>query len=92
MRTEIFHPGDLVKHFKREMTDGHELRYIYSIVCYAHHSETGENLVIYRSLEHPSKICARPFEMFYSKVDKEKYPEVKQERRFELFDAIQDMR
>jgi len=45
------------------------------------HSETEEKLVIY---EHNNKIWVRPYDMFISKVDKEKYPDIKQDYRFEL--------
>ena len=49
------------------------------------HSETKEKYVIYRGLYGDSdKIYLRPYDMFLSKVDKEKYPNVKQEYRFEL--------
>ena len=43
-------------------------------------SETLEEMVVYN---HDGEIWIRPLEMFMSKVDKEKYPEVNQEYRFE---------
>ena len=40
--------------------------------------------MIYRKLYGDGGLWIRPLEMFMSKVDKEKYPDVKQEYRFEL--------
>lgn len=52
---------------------------------------TGEKLVVYRCLDnakagtnHPDGVYARPYAMFMSKTDKVKYPDAKQEYRFEL--------
>ena len=50
----------------------------------ATHSETGEKYVVYRELKGETSLWVRPIDMFLSKVDKEKYPDVKQEYRFEL--------
>ncbi len=75
--------GDIVRHFKREWITADSSEYLYKVLAFAQHTETGENLVIYQGLYQPFKICARPYDMFMGKVDKEKYPEIKQEYRFE---------
>ncbi len=75
--------GDIVRHFKREWINVDSSEYLYKVLAFAQHTETGENLVIYQGLYQPFKICARPYDMFRGKVDKEKYPEIKQEYRFE---------
>lgn len=59
---------------------------IYIVTDIAVHSETARLMVIYKNFNDDSKInCtwARPLAMFLSEVDKEKYPDAKQEFRFE---------
>ena len=41
-------------------------------------------MVVYRSLYGDNSLYVRPYDMFISKVDKEKYPNVEQEYRFQL--------
>ena len=53
---------------------------IVTIICIALDSETLKEQVVY---EHNNKIWVRDKEMFLLKVDKEKYPDVKQIYRFE---------
>lgn len=77
------HIGDIVQHFKREWVSADTSEYLYKILAFAHHTETGEKLVIYQGLYAPFKVCARPYAMFMSEVDRGKYPDVKQQYRFE---------
>lgn len=64
------------KHFKGK------LYYVHDIL---EDSETGEMIVSYQALYAPYKMYARPLSMFASKVDNQKYPDVEQKYRFELY-------
>lgn len=75
--------GDIVQHFKREWVSAETSEYLYKVLAFAQHTETGEKLVIYQALYSPFKVCARPYTMFMSEVDREKYPDIKQQYRFE---------
>lgn len=77
--------GDIVQHFKREWVSPETSEYLYKVLAFAQHTENGEKLVIYQGMYAPFKICARPYEMFMSEVDKEKYPDIRQRYRFEKY-------
>ena len=85
--TSRFKIGDIVQHFKRENVNPETAEYLYKILAFASHTETGEKLVIYQALYPPYKTCARPYEMFISEVDREKYPDAKQKYRFEVVET-----
>jgi len=86
-----FQPGDIVKHFKRELSQdalGQEpCRYLYEIVSWARHSETDERYVVYRALYGTREAWVRPYVMFMEEVDRAKYPQVRQRFRFEKFEG-----
>ena len=74
--------GKTYKHFKNKL---------YEVIAIAYDSETNNDenprkLVVYKALYGDGKIWVRDYEMFSSKVDKDKYPDVLQEYRFELID------
>lgn len=89
-----FKKGDIIQHFKRETATKKQLQkdpnlYLYEIIGTARHSETKEELIIYKPLyktEYAIGVdyVVRPLDMFYSEVDHEKYPKIKQKYRFEL--------
>jgi len=70
--------GKKYKHFKGN---------IYEVLLVGYDSETNnENprkMVVYKALYGDNKIWIRDYDMFASKVDKEKYPDIKQVYRFE---------
>ena len=68
--------GEIYKHFKGNL---------YEIIAIGKHTESMESMVVYQELD-GNKVFVRPLEMFVSKVDKEKYPDVLQVYRFELQD------
>lgn len=66
--------GQVYRHFKGNQ---------YVIVKIGYDSENLEKLVIYESLK-DKKVWVRKYDNFISKVDHKKYPDIKQEYRFEL--------
>ena len=56
----------------------------YLVEDIAKHSETKEDMVVYRRLYEDCGLWVRPLSMFLEPVDRKKYPNVKQKYRFEL--------
>ena len=69
----------IYKHFKGDS---------YILEDIAVNSETDEEYVVYRPLYgDTSKLYIRPYDMFFSEVDRAKYPNAEQAYRFELQDV-----
>lgn len=93
-----FKPGDVVYHFKRNLLPTEELAknptaYLYEVLGYGKHTETGEDYVVYKTLYtlrdvHVGEIYIRPKEMFESMVDGKKYPESNDIYRFTKFSVM----
>ena len=69
----MINKGEKYRHFKGMIVE---------IIELAKDSETLEDMVVYRHTD-TNEVWVRPLSMFLSKVDTEKYPDVKQEYRFE---------
>lgn len=76
--------GMIVQHFKRDITNTLDTSYCYMIIsdC-VKHTETGELFVAYMACYGDCSVYVRPRDMFYSEVDKIKYPNAKQQYRLE---------
>lgn len=74
MERKIPVPGSFYRHFKGN---------IYQIRDIATHSETGEKMVVYQAMYPPFGTWVRPLAMFLERVDNRKYPNARQQYRFE---------
>lgn len=87
----FFDTNTVVSHFKRKELTKEELKenpnmYLYKIIGICNHTETKEQMVIYKACYGDKETYCRPADMFFSEVDREKYPDAKQMYRFELDD------
>lgn len=81
-----FYPGQIIKHFKREylsVQEQAENKHLYEVLGIATHTETGEDMLVYKALYRPFRIFCRPLSMCTELVDKEEHMMIKQKYRLE---------
>ena len=89
-----FKRDDLVKHFKKEANDFAPNAYLYRILYTdARETQNYKKVVVYIALyDSPDglvktgDVFVRDYDEFMSEVDHEKYTDIKQKYRFELFE------
>ncbi|MEG0371962.1 MAG: DUF1653 domain-containing protein [Clostridium sp.] len=69
--------GKVFRHFKGDL---------YLLIDIGIHSETEEEMVIYKALYGEYRTYVRPLNMFISEVDKNKYPNIAQRYRFQIIE------
>lgn len=74
MKRDLPRHKEVWRHFKDKL---------YRIVTISQHTETGEQMVVYRAMYGAEGYFVRPLDMFMSEVDREKYPDVEAKWRFE---------
>lgn len=77
MDKELPRQDEIWRHFKNKL---------YKIIAIAQHTDSDEQLVVYQDMYGDEGIYARPLDMFMSEVDRDKYPDVEQQYRFELIE------
>ena len=70
--------GKIFRHFKGDL---------YLLIDFVIHSETGEELVLYKALYGDCGLYVRPYEMFIEEVPKEKENPTGQKYRFEEYEV-----
>lgn len=78
MQNEL-RPG-LYRHFKGGL---------YTVLGVAQYSENEEKMVVYRAEYGDHQLWVRPYDMFVGPVDREKYPDVEQNERFQYLGPAQ---
>ena len=73
-----------MRKIETQKMDRHFKGKLYYVIDVAEHTETGESFIVYKALYGEYKTYIRPYEMFASEVEHEKYPDVTQKYRFEL--------
>ena len=79
MESREFKPGDVLKHFKRDLLPEDQQKtsndYLYEVICIARHTETNELMLVYKALYGDNNIYTRPLAMAMEEAPRDRYPE-----------------
>jgi len=91
-RRRIPRRGDIWAHFKKNPETG--CNNLYRVMTIGKFSETGELMVVYQKLHDDwstdDDVFIRPLEMFWSEVNREKYPDAEAQYRFTFITHFND--
>lgn len=79
--------GSIVRYFKRDILSKEQKAnngYLYKIITFGTNNQTGELMVVFMGLYGSFSTFIEPIDIFSARVNKQEYPDIQQEYRYEV--------